>query len=172
MRAQATLLLSGLDLDYARAPFGHVLALAVAALSGGGVGGGAARARVTQLAAVCTHRGGGGGGRECGAPAVYSQRLDRGGGGLVRVGGSDFYAPACAVHHVPAPVSAAAWGAPGGGGGAAREAAGFSAGVSPHSWRAAARSPSLDELLGALRGDPGAAVAPPVRAAAAAAAAR
>jgi thymidine kinase len=163
----ATLALSGLDLDFAGAPFGHVLELAVRALAGtAGTGGsrggedvraadGGRQARVTALTAVCTHRGGGGGG-ECGEPAAYSQRLERGGGGRVRVGGSEFYAPACARHHVRSPVPAAEWGAGAEGvprpGARGAGAGAISAGVAAHSWSAAARSPSLEELLVVMQG--------------------
>jgi thymidine kinase len=107
------LIVSGLDLDFRRMPFGSVLRLAEEAVHVPDA------VRVERLVAACDHRDASTG-AVCGARAPYSQRLRAGGEGLVQVGGAEFYAPACAVHHVPSPVDEAEWGRGNGRGGAGR----------------------------------------------------
>jgi thymidine kinase len=97
------LLAAGLDLDFARQPFGEVLALAAAARAmGDGVG------LALPLLARCCHRAAPHG-APCGAAAPFSQRLAAGGSGRVVVGGADFYRPACEAHHSREPINGAAW---------------------------------------------------------------
>lgn len=100
--AGGSLAVAGLDLDFARRPFGGVLALARDALSG------SSPCRIERLSARCTHSRGG----ACGAPALFSQRLRRGAAcaeGVVAVGGAELYQPACARHHAVEPIDRAAW---------------------------------------------------------------
>jgi thymidine kinase len=99
------LLVAGLDLDYARKPFGGVLALAEEALAFPG------DMVIERLTATCDHRDVRGDGRACGRRAPYSQRLSEGvRTAQVLVGGGDLYAPACGIHHVPEPVPREMWG--------------------------------------------------------------
>ena len=114
--AGASMAAAGLDLDFARAPFGDVEALAAAAASG------AIPCAVHRLAARCTHGGDG----ACAAPAIFSQRLlpaprpplaaraaqppplaDP--AAVIAVGGAELYQPACAAHHSIAPLPRAEW---------------------------------------------------------------
>jgi thymidine kinase len=97
------LIVAGLDLDFARRPFGSVLRLARDALDFPG------DVLVERLTATCDHRDAASG-AVCGRRAPYSQRLSEGGSAQVLVGGSDFYAPACERHHVPEPVPRGSWG--------------------------------------------------------------
>lgn len=98
----AALLAAGLDLDFARRPFGATLELAAAARALGREG------LVAPLTARCCHRGAPSG-PPCGAPAPFTQRLAAGGAGQLVVGGAAFYRPACAAHHEPAPIEGSAW---------------------------------------------------------------
>jgi thymidine kinase len=104
------MLVAGLDFDFRRAPFGACLRLAQLATTGEG---GAATTTVHRLTARC-------GCGSCAAPAPFTQRLQppssgsAGGSALdevVLVGGAEAYAPACALHHRPAPLAAAEWAA-------------------------------------------------------------
>lgn len=104
------LLVAGLDFDFRRAPFGACLKLAQLAMTGEG---GAATTTVHQLTARC-------GCGSCAAPAPFTQRLQPSSSGsaggsaldeVVLVGGAEAYAPACALHHRPAPLAAAEWAA-------------------------------------------------------------
>jgi thymidine kinase len=99
-RPGAALLAAGLDLDFAAQPFGGTLALGARARALPAGEGAALR-----LAARCCAPG-------CGAPAPLTQRLaSAGSAGTVLVGGAEFYRPACALHHSPAPVDGAGWAA-------------------------------------------------------------
>ena len=118
----SALLVSGLDLDYARRPFGHVCALATLAVTRPDT-----TSSVLRLAARCSHvdtsgrrggaaasssparKAGGGDSKACGRPAMYSQRLLGGGSATIVVGGAELYRPACAAHHVCEPISEEAW---------------------------------------------------------------
>jgi thymidine kinase len=99
---RASLFAAGLDLDYRRKPFGAVLALAdvARAMPQGG--------RAVHLCARCCHRPHAAA-PPCGRPAPYSQRLTEGGSGLVKVGGAQFYRPACALHHEIEPADGSLW---------------------------------------------------------------
>jgi thymidine kinase len=116
--AGASMHAAGLDLDFARAPFGDVEALAAAAASG------AIPCAVHRLAARCTHGGDG----ACAAPAIFSQRLlpaprpplaaraaqpqpppADAADAVIAVGGAELYQPACASHHSIAPLPRAQW---------------------------------------------------------------
>lgn len=111
-RPHSQLLVAGLDLDYARAPFGACLRLASEALGGWDAGAppfypAGSRARpellLRRLTARCAHAACAGG-AVCSAPAPFTQRLVGGGDAVVLVGGATFYRPACAAHHRPVPV--------------------------------------------------------------------
>lgn len=93
----SALLAAGLDLDFARQPFGGTLALAAqaAALP-------AAQGAAQCLSARCCAPG-------CTAPAPYTQRLSAGGHATVVVGGADLYRPACPAHHSPYPIDGSGW---------------------------------------------------------------
>jgi len=113
--AGASMAAAGLDLDYARAPFGDVQALADAAAAG------AVPCAVHRLAARCTHGGDG----ACAAPAIFSQRLlpaprpplaaraaqpqAASTDAVIVVGGAELYQPACAAHHSIAPLPRGVW---------------------------------------------------------------
>lgn len=100
------LLVSGLDLDFARKPFGSVLALAQEAVATG------ADVEVHKLRARCGCVVNGSPG-PCGAPAPFTQRLKVGSAAddqLVLIGGSESYQPACEAHHIPQPVYTHDWG--------------------------------------------------------------
>jgi thymidine kinase len=105
-----TVIVAGLDGDFARRPFGALLALVPHAET------------VTRLAASCAW---------CGADAAFSVRVKGGAAGeTVVVGGAESYAPACRAHYhaaatlppPPPPLGGAAVAAPSLGAGA--EAAG------------------------------------------------
>ena len=110
-RAQgAALAVAGLDLDFARAPFGEVLELAAAARASG--------APVHLLSARCTHGGRLPGCGGCAKAASYSQRLIVSGASstagaaenaVVAVGDADLYQPACEEHHSVTPLPRSAW---------------------------------------------------------------
>lgn len=101
--SNASLLAAGLDLDFARRPFGETLQLAatVTALAAG-------EGLAQPLLARCCHRAQPQG-AACGAAAPFTQRLAAGGRGRVVVGGADFYRPACEAHHSPEPIEGGAW---------------------------------------------------------------
>jgi thymidine kinase len=119
---QSALVMAGLDLDYARKPFGAALQLAQIALDPNSQLSGTELC-VHRLAARCAFNTSGplsGIGRmvrsdsgkhdTCGRPALFSQRLHEGGTGTVLIGGAEFYQPACELHHSRAPVSRRDWG--------------------------------------------------------------
>ena len=107
------LVVAGLDLDFARRPFGGVLRLAHAALEQASDARGdalsTADVAIHRLSARCSR---GPPGAPCGSQAPFSQRLRAGGVDTVLVGGGEFYQPSCAVHHSCDPVDADAWLAP------------------------------------------------------------
>lgn len=100
-----SLIVSGLDLDYRREPFGQVIALARRAMDVSDA------VAVERLTARCDHRDSKTG-RLCKRRATYTQRLSAGGENTVLVGGSEYYAPSCPAHHKPHPVSELDWGRP------------------------------------------------------------
>lgn len=108
------LVVAGLDLDFARRPFGGVLQLAKAALDDDTWGGArgpmlAADASIHRLSARCARVVGGG---VCGRQAPFSQRLHTGGMDTVLVGGGEYYQPACARHHTCEPADGGVWQSP------------------------------------------------------------
>jgi thymidine kinase len=112
----SALVVAGLDLDFARKPFGAVLQLAQHSLDPGCQFSGV-ELSVQRLAARCSFREARGGDSHgaavaCSRPALFSQRLHAGGLGTVLVGGGEFYQPACGLHHVCSPVSEEDWGLP------------------------------------------------------------
>jgi thymidine kinase len=80
-----TLVVAGLDRDFRREPFGHVLNLAQQIITGPGSG------RVHMLRAPCHVEG-------CAAPAAYTLRTVASDARIL-IGDSDSYAPACPEHH-------------------------------------------------------------------------
>lgn len=115
--AGSSLAVAGLDLDYARRPFGQLLDLAAAGLAPAA----GHSVVVERLTAECEWAGAGATG-PCPQPAVFSQRLHAPGVGAqqVAVGGAELYAPSCEAHHVPQPVAAEHWRGRGRGGGGGR----------------------------------------------------
>ncbi len=121
---RSALVLSGLDLDFARKPFGAVLQLAQQALQPNGPLSGVELA-VHRLAARCSFNtatvgfsrfaqsNGTSLTGSCGRPALYSQRLHAGGSATVLVGGGEYYQPACELHHSSTPVFKHDWGGSG-----------------------------------------------------------
>jgi thymidine kinase len=97
----ASMLASGLDLDFRREPFGHVLALAAAAMTQ------PEAVVIRKMLARCTHttpdhiR--------CSHPAAYSQRLSSGGTDVILVGSEEYYRPACVHHHHVNPITLSEW---------------------------------------------------------------
>jgi thymidine kinase len=80
----STLVVAGLDRDFQREPFGHVLELAemIVSTSGG---------QVHMLRAPCHVEG-------CEAPAPYTKRIAQADSQIL-IGGSESYVPACLHHH-------------------------------------------------------------------------
>jgi thymidine kinase len=93
------LAIASLDTDFQRKPFGLAGELARQALSSPHA------VHIEKLTAKCVHRSGD---RVCGQPAPFTQRLMRGGRELIKVE-DDYYAAACATHHVPAPMDEQEW---------------------------------------------------------------
>lgn len=102
----SVVLVSGLDLDFARRPFGGVLDLARTALCGTNASLSTSEVFIQRLAARCTR---GSPDAPCGRQAPFSQRMQAGGSATVRVGGGEFYQPACDNHHVCTPVTTEVW---------------------------------------------------------------
>ena len=110
------LVVAGLDLDFKRQEFGAVMKLCRRVM---GVPDAANAAvlhtpcglsvdfQFTRMTARCSHRGAHT--AACGHAACYSQRLAEGGEGRVQVGGSNYYQPACPVHHSLHPIALRDW---------------------------------------------------------------
>ena len=81
-----TLVVAGLDRDFRREPFGHVLDLAQQIITGPGSG------RVHMLRAPCHVEG-------CTTPAAYTVRTVADAARIL-IGDGDMYAPACPDHHI------------------------------------------------------------------------
>jgi len=80
-----TMVIAGLDRDYEKKPFGHVLELAHKIVMSPGMG------QVNLLRAPCHIA-------ECRSPASYTKRLVQG-KGQIFIGSTESYVAACAEHH-------------------------------------------------------------------------
>jgi thymidine kinase len=115
------LVVSGLDLDFKRQPFGGILDLVATYMRDT-----RCTIAVERLAATCNHllpaptgRVAGGspvalaskaGRGRCGAPALFSQRLQAGGDAQVVIdAGGSLYHPACGAHHTCEPGQEGDW---------------------------------------------------------------
>lgn len=107
------LLAAGLDRDFRGEAFGDVLDLAALAWELGPARGGLS----IPLTARCCWRERGSTGAPCGAIAVFTQKLSAAKGKVekegdvarIRVGGAEYYRPACARHHSVVPCDSDSW---------------------------------------------------------------